>query len=150
MGLMGNLLGNKCASCGKRVKYDLLDYGVLKICKECNAEFEEQKRRREEEEARRRVEEEEARQKKAVEIAQQRAELAAKREREELPVAVQKGNVEAVREILQAFRANYPRRTFWPLRVESVPELPLLLNGKIDLVSLPALPNKTVHWFQRI
>ena len=57
---------------------------------------------------------------------------------------------EAVREILQAFRANYPRRTFWPLRVESVPELPLLLNGKIDLVSLPALPNKTVHWFQRI
>lgn len=51
--------------------------------------------------------------------------------------------------ILQAFRAA-TARTHWPLRVESAPRLPALPNGKTDVLSLPAMPDKVVHWSQRV
>ncbi len=56
---------------------------------------------------------------------------------------------EDVRAVLKAFRAAHPR-THWPLRVESVDELPVLPNGKTDLAALSSLANKTVHWKNRI
>ncbi len=51
--------------------------------------------------------------------------------------------------ILQAFRKNH-QRTHWPVRIESVPSLPLLPSGKIDSVALPTIENKKLHWRQRI
>lgn len=56
---------------------------------------------------------------------------------------------EDVRAVLKAFRAAHPR-THWPLRVESVPELPVLPNGKTDLAALATLVGKTIHWKNRL
>ncbi len=56
---------------------------------------------------------------------------------------------EDVRAVLKAFRAAHPR-THWPLRVESAADLPVLPNGKTDLSALPTMPDKTVHWKNRI
>lgn len=56
---------------------------------------------------------------------------------------------EQVRSILRAFRVHHSR-AHWPLRIESVPALPFLPNGKIDRLALPQLNNKTVHWHQRV
>jgi acyl-CoA synthetase (AMP-forming)/AMP-acid ligase II len=56
---------------------------------------------------------------------------------------------EAVRQLLQAFRARHPR-THWPLRIESTEALPLLPNGKVDGFALPDLADKSLHWRQRI
>lgn len=56
-----------------------------------------------------------------------------------------------LRAVLQALRNNYSR-AHWPVRVESIVELPRLANGKIDLVGLSQLPDggREVHWRQRI
>lgn len=54
-----------------------------------------------------------------------------------------------LQQILQRFRSAYARAA-WPLRIESISELPKLPNGKIDLSALPAVPGKHLHWQQRI
>jgi acyl-CoA synthetase (AMP-forming)/AMP-acid ligase II len=54
-----------------------------------------------------------------------------------------------VHAILQAFRSGYAR-AHWPLRIESVPLLPTLPNGKIDTAALSSLAGKSVAWRQRI
>jgi len=53
-----------------------------------------------------------------------------------------------VRNILREFRKNYAR-ALWPLRIESVENIPLLPNGKIDNIRFSSIP-KTIHWMQRI
>jgi len=54
-----------------------------------------------------------------------------------------------VRGILGAFRAGHPRAR-WPLRIESVSDLPLLANGKVDVLAIPKIDARTVHWHQRV
>ncbi|RJQ53817.1 MAG: long-chain fatty acid--CoA ligase [Desulfobacteraceae bacterium] len=54
---------------------------------------------------------------------------------------------EAVRKILQQFRKNHPR-AHWPLRIESVDHIPLLMNGKVDYLSLKRMDRKKEHWRQ--
>lgn len=54
-----------------------------------------------------------------------------------------------VRAILRGLRAGHPR-THWPLRIESVPSLPALANGKIDLTGLADQPDTVIHWRQRL
>jgi len=56
---------------------------------------------------------------------------------------------EAVKPLLMALRQRHPRAQ-WPLRVESVPTLPVLSSGKTDVRALASLPNKTVLWQQHI
>jgi fatty-acyl-CoA synthase len=53
-----------------------------------------------------------------------------------------------VRTILKAFAAEYGR-AHWPLRVESIAEMPLLSNGKVDSKGLAQLNDKQQHWHQR-
>ena len=40
-------------------------------------------------------------------------------------------------------------RAYWPLRVESADELPLLPNGKADVAAIVKLHEKKRHWHQR-
>jgi acyl-CoA synthetase (AMP-forming)/AMP-acid ligase II len=54
---------------------------------------------------------------------------------------------EEVRSVLVALRANH-RRPQWPLRIESLPALPLLGNGKPD-VRAAADGTRPIHWDQR-
>jgi len=54
-----------------------------------------------------------------------------------------------VRQILMAFRNNHPR-PHWPLRIESLEQMPLLPNGKADTQSLAQTRGKQLHWRQRI
>lgn len=54
-----------------------------------------------------------------------------------------------LQEVLQAFRKHHPR-THWPLRVESVPDLPLLSSGKPDLLRLSESAREHVVWRQRL
>jgi acyl-CoA synthetase (AMP-forming)/AMP-acid ligase II len=54
-----------------------------------------------------------------------------------------------VRSILQVFRKDFPR-AHWPLRIESLGSLPLLPNGKVNAAAIPSVPDRTVHWQQRI
>jgi acyl-CoA synthetase (AMP-forming)/AMP-acid ligase II len=54
-----------------------------------------------------------------------------------------------VRSILQVFRKDFPR-AHWPLRIESLESLPLLPNGKVHAAGIPAVPDRQVHWQQRI
>ncbi len=56
---------------------------------------------------------------------------------------------EQLREILMGFRKNHTR-PHWPLRIESMDQLPILANGKTDLLGLENAPDKIVHWRQRI
>ncbi len=56
---------------------------------------------------------------------------------------------ERLADVLQAFRQRHPR-THWPIRVESVPALPLLSSGKPDLSRLPELARDQVVWRQRL
>jgi len=56
---------------------------------------------------------------------------------------------EQVRSILKMFRADHPR-SHWPLRVESLDELPLLPNGKVDRGKLALHKYTQEHWRQRI
>ena len=54
-----------------------------------------------------------------------------------------------VRGLLRALRSQHPR-AWWPLRVEGVDNLPLLDNGKVDVLAAARLDNTTVYWDQRI
>jgi acyl-CoA synthetase (AMP-forming)/AMP-acid ligase II len=54
-----------------------------------------------------------------------------------------------VRAILQVFRKDFPR-AHWPLRIESLTSLPLLSNGKVNAAGIPTVPDRQVHWQQRI
>jgi hypothetical protein len=54
-----------------------------------------------------------------------------------------------LREVLMAFRKHHTR-THWPLRIESLALLPLLPNGKPDILGLKNVENKQLHWRQRI
>ena len=54
-----------------------------------------------------------------------------------------------VRDILSALRSNHAR-SHWPLRIESIDELPFLPNGKIDLQGLGEQADLRQHWRQRI
>jgi acyl-CoA synthetase (AMP-forming)/AMP-acid ligase II len=54
-----------------------------------------------------------------------------------------------VQGLLRVFRQSF-RRSHWPLRIESVPEMPVLPSGKIDHAALRASPETTLHWRQRI
>ena len=56
---------------------------------------------------------------------------------------------EDVRNILSALRRNHAR-AHWPLRLESIGELPFLPNGKIDVRALGEQANLRQHWRQRI
>ena len=52
-------------------------------------------------------------------------------------------------EILRSLRKRFPR-AHWPLRIESIGEMPLLPNGKEDLLGVMAEHNSKIHWSQRI
>ncbi|MDT8322278.1 MAG: AMP-binding protein [Xanthomonadales bacterium] len=54
-----------------------------------------------------------------------------------------------VRDILMGFRKHHTR-PHWPLRIESVAQLPLLPNGKPDIAGLQDAQEKQLHWRQRI
>lgn len=54
-----------------------------------------------------------------------------------------------LKKILEVFRKEYSR-THWPLRIESVDEIPLLPNGKVNILGLSKIEDKTTHWRQRI
>ncbi len=56
---------------------------------------------------------------------------------------------EQVQNILQAFRKNHPR-PHWPLRIEGMPALPALPNGKVDTLALKGNANSKIFWRQRI
>jgi acyl-CoA synthetase (AMP-forming)/AMP-acid ligase II len=51
--------------------------------------------------------------------------------------------------ILAVFREAFPR-ALWPLRVEGLPVLPLLPNGKLDMTALPGHEGALELWRQRI
>ena len=51
--------------------------------------------------------------------------------------------------ILKIFRSYFPR-SHWPLRIEGLEEIPLLSNGKEDLVRISNDQAKAVYWSQRI
>lgn len=52
------------------------------------------------------------------------------------------------RQVLRTLRAHFPR-PHWPLRLEGLPALPRLDNGKVDRVGLAAIGERSVHWRQR-
>lgn len=54
----------------------------------------------------------------------------------------------SARALLAVFRDHFPR-PHWPLRIDQVPALPLLANGKPDLLKLRTLPALEL-WRQRI
>ncbi len=54
-----------------------------------------------------------------------------------------------VREILKAFRDKHPR-SHWPLRIESLKQMPVLANGKVDVQALTEVEGKQLQWRQRI
>ena len=54
-----------------------------------------------------------------------------------------------LRSLLQAISQKHPR-VHWPLRVESLPTMPLLANGKINREALGGNVDTEVHWKQRI
>ncbi len=51
--------------------------------------------------------------------------------------------------VLRLLRRNFPRPQ-WPLRIERLPELPLLPNRKVDPETLSAHANKKSHWENRL
>lgn len=58
-------------------------------------------------------------------------------------------SADEVRNMLSSLRRNHAR-SHWPLRLESLAELPLLPNGKIDLQALREQADLMQHWRQRI
>jgi acyl-CoA synthetase (AMP-forming)/AMP-acid ligase II len=54
-----------------------------------------------------------------------------------------------IRSVLSALRRNHPR-SHWPLRIESLPVLPMLDNGKVDIRSIITVGSKCVLWKQHI
>ncbi len=53
------------------------------------------------------------------------------------------------RGIVRTLSLKHPR-THWPLRVESLPAMPLLANGKIDREHVGGQPDAVTHWKQHI
>jgi long-chain acyl-CoA synthetase len=53
------------------------------------------------------------------------------------------------KKILTVFRKSFSR-VHWPLRIESVENMPLLPNGKVDNKTLATLKNRRIIWRQRI
>ena len=51
--------------------------------------------------------------------------------------------------LLKALSLKYPR-PHWPLRVESVENIPLLANNKVDREGLASQTDVQIHWRQRI
>jgi acyl-CoA synthetase (AMP-forming)/AMP-acid ligase II len=51
--------------------------------------------------------------------------------------------------VMMSLRGGHPRAQ-WPLRIESVPLIPLLSNGKPDIAAIAHEKNKIIHWYQRI
>jgi acyl-CoA synthetase (AMP-forming)/AMP-acid ligase II len=60
-----------------------------------------------------------------------------------------KPDKQEVRQLLMAFRNNHSR-PHWPLRIESLEQMPLLPNGKTDLQGLAESRHTMLHWRQRI
>jgi acyl-CoA synthetase (AMP-forming)/AMP-acid ligase II len=58
-------------------------------------------------------------------------------------------NTQDVRRILTGFREMHTR-PHWPLRIESLEQIPLLPNSKTDTRGLAAAAGKQLHWRQRI
>jgi len=58
-------------------------------------------------------------------------------------------DTQEVRRVLMGFRDNYTR-PHWPLRIESLEQIPLLPNGKTDILGLAKAQGKQIHWRQRI
>lgn len=56
---------------------------------------------------------------------------------------------EQLRSVLAGFAAEHPRAS-WPLRIESLDRMPLLANGKPDVLALSAQGERQVHWYQRV
>ena len=54
-----------------------------------------------------------------------------------------------VRKILMGFRNNHTR-PHWPLRIESLEQMPLLPSGKTDTRILAGAQDKKLHWRQRV
>ena len=54
-----------------------------------------------------------------------------------------------LRGVLMGFRDNHTR-PHWPVRVESLEQMPLLPSGKTDTIALAAAQDKKLHWRQRI
>ena len=54
-----------------------------------------------------------------------------------------------IRKILSMLRSDHAR-SHWPLRIESIAELPFLANGKVDLQRLGEQVDLEQHWRQRI
>jgi acyl-coenzyme A synthetase/AMP-(fatty) acid ligase len=65
-----------------------------------------------------------------------------------LVLAPQPGEDE-LRRILRALREHHTR-AHWPLRIESIAEMPRLPNGKIDRIGLSTSPDRQLHWRQRL
>jgi acyl-CoA synthetase (AMP-forming)/AMP-acid ligase II len=53
-----------------------------------------------------------------------------------------------IKALLQHLRKSYGR-PHWPIRIESLPSLPLSVNNKIDVAALAASDDKKVQWTLR-
>jgi acyl-CoA synthetase (AMP-forming)/AMP-acid ligase II len=53
------------------------------------------------------------------------------------------------RDALLVFRERFAR-AHWPIRLETLPSIPLLPNGKPDISALPSCPDKVLIWKQHI
>jgi acyl-CoA synthetase (AMP-forming)/AMP-acid ligase II len=58
-------------------------------------------------------------------------------------------STDQIRPVLMALRKYHPR-SHWPIRIETMPELPLLPNGKADLRRIAAASEKREIWKQHI
>jgi acyl-coenzyme A synthetase/AMP-(fatty) acid ligase len=56
---------------------------------------------------------------------------------------------ESMRGLMQVFRSSHPR-TYWPLRIESAPALPLHPNGKVDSLAVQNMEDRCLLWRQRV
>lgn len=56
---------------------------------------------------------------------------------------------EGLRGLMQGFRTNHPR-THWPLRIETAAALPAHPNGKVDVLAVQTMENRSLLWRQRI
>ena len=58
-------------------------------------------------------------------------------------------STDQIRPVLMSLRKYHPR-SHWPIRIETMPELPLLPNGKADLRRIAAASDKREIWKQHI
>jgi long-chain acyl-CoA synthetase len=56
---------------------------------------------------------------------------------------------ESMRALMQTFRTSHPR-SHWPLRIESASALPLNPNGKVDILAVQRMENRSLLWRQRV